>query len=815
MDDDNPPPKKKSRFFSNGKSKIGNIIPSFRKQSHQRQSSGSGNPSTSESSSTSGLSALRNPFSSRPEHPPPSNLNNSAASSADQPSDTAQNTLGIGNEHLSQPNGFGGGSHVPFIRGHPAGTGHLRSDEHDGQDQDSRDNHDEDTGLDDIPTAEKTSKDERRKAIYGIEALGPQATQIIPRPVTYAQTGAQHDPDNQGSDSAPGVRSDEPLQAPYTFTGTAATTSTTSSLPQTTSSHGLSQEPFTFRMGIPQQTPNQPSVRDGEATEQHETNATRIATPQTQTTQVTANTQRSNVIPSHRLLTPLPPGATHPYVDMDRDEEGRPLSRSRYQTPLSHALYANSTGLPTHRIPNLGANIQSGMAHVESLVPDHLLTSPGRIHRAKMHAHISLKRKRPDTVLPPQPYVYSRDDHLNFNVFDGILLYPELVFALATALPVKDLISLYAISKDFHTIINTRFTTVVLSQALQKAPESARAFPFRSYAKLCRTDPAARIPHPNAALAARSIPRSIPSFRWLKMLLHREKVIHELVTVFAEDGIPLPFRCRLALKRLWYMLDLPDNARRIGYVHNKRLMTDLDIYFSACFFVKLDMRLNDPVASEKRDGMRKLLLSQKSFTTILQVMKCELWTTKFEVLKEWIKLRYEPMEDEVGLPMFGVRPEKIGKGRLEYWGEKSTEQLGRTPGWLFRPDQLIVREAIRRDTLQDYAPRKYGRRIEQLKNDEYEIDDMIGGVSALAVGDEGFDDLLDLGQPRRGSPYTIVKEKTSKQEKVLRKKQEEFLGMCIAWWEREMKSADGNESWSFRTRVLERGEEKSAGGEDG
>ncbi|KAI1619247.1 hypothetical protein EDD37DRAFT_571573 [Exophiala viscosa] len=737
MDDDNPPPKKKSRFFSNGKSKIGNIIPSFRKQPHQRQSSTSGNPSASESSSTNGLSSLRNPFSNRPGDPPGSSLTNATTASANQSSNTAHNTFGAGNEHLPDP-------------------------------------------------------------------THPRTTQIIPRPVNYAPTGAQH-----GAD----IPSDAAAQASYTFTGIPGTTSTASGPAQTTSSHDQTQEPFTFRMRVPQPAPYQLGVRNGEDTQLHGVNATYLTTPQqSTTTQDTGDNQRSNAIPSHRLLSPLPLGASEPYVDMDRDEEGRPISRPRYQSALSHALYANSTGLPAHRIPNLRPTTPAHIANPESLIPDNLLTSPNRVHRAKMHAHISLKRKRPGTILPPQPYVYSRDDHPNFNIFDGILLYPELVFALATALPVKDLISLYAISRDYHTIIDTRFTTVVLSQARRKAPESAEAFRFRSYAKLCRTDPAARIPHPNAALAARSIPRSIPSFRWLKMVLHREKVIHELVTVFAEDGIPLPFRCRLALKRLWFMLDLPDNARRIGYVHNKRLMTDLDIYFSACFFVKLDMRLNDPIASEKRDSMRKMLLSQKSFTTILQVIKREMWTTKFEVLKEWIKLRYEPMEDEIGLPMFGVRPENIGRGRLEYWGEVSTEELGRIPGWLFRPDQLIVREAIRRgmsldrhylqfmlygyvrpDTLQDYAPRRYGRRIEQFKDDEYEIDDMIGGVAALAVGDEGYDDLLDLGQPRRGSPYTIVKEKISTQEKALRKKQEEFLSMCIAWWEREMKSGDAED----------------------
>jgi hypothetical protein len=435
-----------------------------------------------------------------------------------------------------------------------------------------------------------------------------------------------------------------------------------------------------------------------------------------------------------------------------------------------------------------------------------MYTAPGRIERAKSFARISRKRKRPDTILPPPAYVYQRTNEPNFNILNGILLYPELVFALAAALPVKDLISLYAISKDFHTIIDSRFTTVILNQAYTKAIESAKTFQFRCYAHLCRRDPAARIPHPNIKMAERKIARRIPSFRWLQMVLHREKVIHELVTVFAEDGIPLPFRCKLALKRLWFLLDIPDNVRRIGYVHNKRTLSELDIYFSACFFTKLDMFLNDPTSCEKRDVMRKLLMSQRSFTTILRVLKREIWTTRFDVMREWVRLRYDPAPGEQPMPIFGIPADRVGRGKLEYWGLRSAAQLERNPEVLLRPDQLVVREAMKRglrlgkhyvkfmlygyvrpDTLEDYAPRQYGRRIEELKDEEYEIDDVVGGVAALAVGEEGHDPLLDLGQPRETSVFTIVKEPLSRGEMKLRSEQEVLVQKCLKWWEREMK----------------------------
>ena len=241
------------------------------------------------------------------------------------------------------------------------------------------------------------------------------------------------------------------------------------------------------------------------------------------------------------------------------------------------------------------------------------------------------------------------------------------------------------------------------------------------------------------------------------MVLHREKTIHELMTIFAEDGVPLPARCSLALKRLWFMLDIPDNARRIGYIHNKALVTDLDLYFAACFFTKLDMRLNDPVSGEKRDGMRKLLLAQRSFTTVLRVLKREALTTRFEILKEWIRLKYTPAEDELDLPsIFGIPIDQVGKRKLEYWGLRSAEDLERPIQPLLRPDQLVVREVFKRgmrfdkhylrfmlygyirpDTLENYAPRTYGRRITAIRDDEYEVDDAVGGVAALGVDDEG------------------------------------------------------------------------------
>lgn len=183
-----------------------------------------------------------------------------------------------------------------------------------------------------------------------------------------------------------------------------------------------------------------------------------------------------------------------------------------------------------------------------STVPRTLYTSPNRVERAVVASH---KRKRAGLILPPPAYIYTRTNSPDFNIFPAILLYPELCFHLAAHFTIESLVALYAISRDFHTILDSRFTTVILSQSLAKAPESSRIFPFRCYAHLCRRDPAARIPHPDSEKARLGISRAVPSFRWLRMVIWREKVVHEIMAIMAEDGVPLPSRCSLALKRMW------------------------------------------------------------------------------------------------------------------------------------------------------------------------------------------------------------------------------------------------------------------------
>lgn len=264
---------------------------------------------------------------------------------------------------------------------------------------------------------------------------------------------------------------------------------------------------------------------------------------------------------------------------------------------------------------------------------------------------------------------------------------------------------------------------------------------------------------------------------------------------------------------MWFILDIPDNARRIGFIHNVNLFTDLDLYFAMCFFIKLDMRLNDPVGQQKRDGVRKMLLAQESFTTVLKVLRRDMWVGKFDVMRAWVKWKYEPRVDEVGMAIFGVPPGEVGKGKMEYWGR--AVNIKRRVGLLLRPDQLVMREAVKRglrfhkhflrcltygyvrmETLRDYEPRKMNRRLETLK-DEYEADDEIGGLTfsmeKVGLEDGGDGDVLDLGERKSVSLLCIdggSRSLISPEDRIKMEEQEQFLAACMKWTEVELEEGD-------------------------
>ena len=270
-----------------------------------------------------------------------------------------------------------------------------------------------------------------------------------------------------------------------------------------------------------------------------------------------------------------------------------------------------------------------------------------------------------------------------FAVFNALLGYPELVLEVTKHLDVDDLISLYAISKDFHVLVNARFTAMIQAQAIGKASESSRTFIFRCYKNLCMRDPARRLneTHPEQL-------RFIPTFRWLRMILFRESVVDEIIECLAAEGHRLPKRTSQVIKKIWFTIDISDNARRVGLMHNQKFWANKDLFLATMFFVKLDMRLTDPTTGNGELGLRKMLLGQRSLSTLARVLRREEMRTQLDMLRMILRWNYRPATT-MGMTILGVPPEEVGKLQYEGWGHKKTKFI--------HIDELVMGEAIRRN----------------------------------------------------------------------------------------------------------------------
>ncbi|KAL8997731.1 MAG: hypothetical protein Q9169_003060 [Polycauliona sp. 2 TL-2023] len=298
-------------------------------------------------------------------------------------------------------------------------------------------------------------------------------------------------------------------------------------------------------------------------------------------------------------------------------------------------------------------------------------------------------RNKPDiAATPPESdHPKPRTAHKTDGVFNRLLNYTELIFEIVSHLDVDHLLALYSISRDFHNLANSRFTTMMLSQSLARAPESARVFPFRCYRILCLRDPAMRR---NEAKPDFQI-RHVPGFRWLKMILFREQVVNGIVDCLERESLMLPTTVTLTLKKIWFFMDLSTNKLRDAMIRNTDFWTEEDIYLAHLFIMKLDMHLTCPMTGSGDLGLRKMLLGQRSLSTLLHVLRREQMRNTYEMMKMIVAYNYQRSDEQIQLdqPIFGVPPKKIGMLQYEGWG--------RNPGTLFHQfDDVLNWESLRR-----------------------------------------------------------------------------------------------------------------------
>jgi hypothetical protein len=285
------------------------------------------------------------------------------------------------------------------------------------------------------------------------------------------------------------------------------------------------------------------------------------------------------------------------------------------------------------------------------------------------------------------------DQPVEFNIFQAIVKHPHLLLYVSKYLGVEELISVYAISREFHKTIKAHLTTVIIYQAMRTAPTSAKIFPFRCYRRLCVADPRGELDQPGPAEV-----RLVPSFRWLRMICWREEIAHRIVTIMGSNGARLPEQCEIVVKKMWFLMDIPDNQRRIGTIQNLELWGFSDLFFATMFLLKLDMLCTDPITAEGRNGMSRLLMAQPSLSLLYHTLNGTALKDKFEVIQAYIHWKGTVGPEDEGRAMFEIPAEEVGKLQYEGYGE------GDRGVKLQRPDDLIQKECMRRglDMRQSY-----------------------------------------------------------------------------------------------------------------
>ncbi|KAE8553263.1 hypothetical protein EYB25_004645 [Talaromyces marneffei] len=270
-----------------------------------------------------------------------------------------------------------------------------------------------------------------------------------------------------------------------------------------------------------------------------------------------------------------------------------------------------------------------------------------------------------------------------FNVFQALQQHVHIFFHFVTCLDVDTLVSLYAISKDLHNMVNTTNTAVILAQAMHYAPKAASIFPFRCYRKLCNDDPRVNLD------VTRGQSRLIPSFRWLRMVHWRDQIAHKIVSLLNEEGLYLPVQGETAIKKIWFLMDIPDNQRRLATIQNPELWSTADLFYSCMFFMRIDMRCTDPLATRAHGNIRRMLMAQPSMTMLCRVLERKFLLNKHEAMQTYVRWKFTARDGQQPR-VFDVPQEELGLLQYEGYGKEGSRAK------LQRPDELVVKECVRR-----------------------------------------------------------------------------------------------------------------------
>lgn len=295
----------------------------------------------------------------------------------------------------------------------------------------------------------------------------------------------------------------------------------------------------------------------------------------------------------------------------------------------------------------------------------------------------------------------------NFRLIESICCDWSFMIEVTKHLRVNDIVMLYSVSKTFHDLVNLRFQSTIAAWAQEISPSGWKVFYWKFYGSLCTSDPAGKpwampgpvaIPRPPWARPQRVISstdrvRSVPGLKYLAMIAQRETRTRDIIACLARAGHRLPGTMHITLKKMWMLMDIYTNRLRRAFVRNEDLWTHRDLYNAQMFYVKLQMRFNEPIFGPKATVLADTFLGLRGgLTPLWKLLRKKDYIGGEQILQT--RLRYFCRDSLIqhhlliGEPYIGVHPNDLGNEHKEGWGKGKVH--------LWRPDELVIEESVRR-----------------------------------------------------------------------------------------------------------------------
>ncbi|KAM0251979.1 hypothetical protein ACHAP5_001304 [Fusarium lateritium] len=418
---------------------------------------------------------------------------------------------------------------------------------------------------------------------------------------------------------------------------------------------------------------------------------------------------------ANRQPIPLGPRRARAPSDSESDEQVElltvPWMRRLEATVADHVrTNASLEGLGVkpedyEKDENLVAGIWSGPATALDEVKDH----SGAKKRVKLSpAYTSARFGGRDLYKPKDEMdqLILSLKHTSFDIVTALCCNLELAIEIGKHLPPKDIVNLYIASAAFRKAVQGHMLSCIRMWIETRAPDAGEVFHWKLYGKLLISDPIARTSDEDDAEnlegrweTSKTNPgkiRLIPGFKYLQLVLGRDRCCREILAMMARMGFLMPKTMYSTLLRLWLLMEVSTNRQRQLFLRNQDYWTEDHLYNVQFFLVKLSMAFTHPYFRPHNINMVRLMMGQKGLFPLWQLLMRQKYTTIQEIMT--LKTRYDlrlshaiwnGMQKNKSTTVYGVPIREIGQGHLEGWG-KGLRHLG-------RPDELIPVEAVVRN----------------------------------------------------------------------------------------------------------------------